>query len=115
MADTASCLFCQIVAGEIPAEIVRTTDDTVAFRDIAPEAPTHLLVVPRVHHVDIGQLAASDSDLAGRLMADATAVAAELGLDDFRMVLNTGASAGQSVFHVHAHVMAGRPFTWPPG
>ncbi|MFL6071271.1 MAG: histidine triad nucleotide-binding protein [Actinomycetes bacterium] len=115
MADSPACLFCQIVAGQIPADIVRSTADTVAFRDIAPEAPIHVLVVPRTHHVDITQLAASDSDLAGRLVADAAAVATELGLDDFRMVLNTGASAGQSVFHVHAHVMAGRPFGWPPG
>ena len=115
MADSAGCLFCKIVAGEIPADIVRSTDDTVALRDIAPEAPTHVLVVPRAHHVDIAQLAAADPDLAGRLVIDAAAVAAELGVDDFRMVLNTGASAGQSVFHVHVHVMAGRPFTWPPG
>jgi histidine triad (HIT) family protein len=115
MSDEASCLFCQIVAGEIPADVVRATDDTVAIRDIAPEAPTHVLVIPRVHHVDIARLAASDVDLAGRLMADAAGVVAELGLAEFRLVLNTGATAGQSVFHVHAHVMAGRPFSWPPG
>jgi len=110
-----SCLFCQIVAGEIPAEIIRATDDTVAFRDIAPQAPTHLLVIPREHYVDIAQLAASNSPLAGRLVQDAAAVASELGSEEFRLVLNTGESAGQSVFHVHAHVMAGRPFSWPPG
>jgi histidine triad (HIT) family protein len=115
MADSVSCLFCQIAAGEIPADVVQTTEHTVAFRDIAPEAPTHVLVVPRAHHVNIRQLAASDRDLAGHLMADAAAVASELGLSDFRLVLNTGASAGQSVFHVHAHVMGGRPFAWPPG
>jgi histidine triad (HIT) family protein len=108
-------LFCQIVAGEIPADLVRSTEHTVAFRDIAPEAPTHVLVVPRTHHVDIAQLAASDPDLAGQLMADAAAVAADLGMTEFRLVLNTGASAGQSVFHVHVHVMGGRPFVWPPG
>lgn len=115
MTDAAPCLFCQIVAGEIPADIVRATDDTVAITDIAPAAPTHVLVLPRAHHVDIAQLAASDVGLAGRLMADAGAVAHELGLGEFRLVLNTGASAGQSVFHVHAHVLAGRPFSWPPG
>lgn len=115
MTDSQTCLFCQIVAGDIPAEIVRTTDDTVAFRDISPEAPTHVLVVPRTHYVDIAQLAASDSDLAGRLIGDVGDVAAELGLEEFRLVLNTGATAGQSVFHVHAHVLAGRPFRWPPG
>ncbi len=115
MSDTASCLFCQIVGGEIPADIVRETDDTLAFRDIAPQAPVHVLVIPREHHNDIAQLAASDSELAGRLMADASAVAEELGMSEFRIVLNTGETAGQSVFHVHAHVLAGRPFTWPPG
>jgi histidine triad (HIT) family protein len=113
--ETDDCLFCRIVAGEIPAEVVRATDDTLAFRDVAPQSPTHVLVVPRDHHRDIGTLAASDPQLAGRLMADATATAAELGLTDFRLVLNTGASAGQSVFHVHAHVMGGRDFSWPPG
>ena len=113
--DAAPCLFCQIVAGEIPADIVRATDDTIAFRDIAPQAPTHVLVIPREHQVDIGALATSNPDLAGRLMADAAGVATELGLKEYRLVLNTGATAGQSVFHVHAHVMAGRPFTWPPG
>lgn len=115
MSSADTCLFCQIVAGEIPADIIRATDDTVAFRDIAPQAPTHLLVIPREHHVDIAQLAASNSALAGRLVEDAAAVASELGFEEFRLVLNTGESAGQSVFHVHAHVMAGRPFTWPPG
>jgi len=115
VSDTASCLFCQIVGGEIPADIVRETDDTLAFRDIAPQAPVHVLVIPREHHNDIAQLAASDAELAGRLMADASAVAEELDTREFRIVLNTGQTAGQSVFHVHAHVLAGRPFTWPPG
>lgn len=111
----ADCLFCQIVAGEISAEVVRATDDTLAFRDVAPQAPTHVLVIPRAHHRDVGTLATTDPALGGRLLADAAAVAAELQLTDFRLVLNTGASAGQSVFHVHAHVMAGRDFSWPPG
>jgi histidine triad (HIT) family protein len=111
----ADCLFCQIVAGEIPADVVRATDDTVAFRDVAPQAPTHVLVIPRAHHRDVATLASADPALAGRLLADAADVAAELALTDFRLVLNTGVSAGQSVFHVHAHVMAGRDFGWPPG
>lgn len=109
------CLFCRIVAGTIPADVVRATDDTVAFRDIDPQAPTHVLVVPKQHHRDIGALSARDPGLAGRLMADASSVAAELGHEQFRLVLNTGASAGQSVFHVHAHVLAGRDLRWPPG
>lgn len=115
MAEDADCLFCRIAAGEIPADIVHTTDDTVAFRDVAPQAPTHVLVVPRQHHRDIATLASEDPDLAGRLMAGAAEVAAVLDLPEFRLVLNTGASAGQSVFHVHAHVMSGRAFGWPPG
>ena len=114
MTDT-DCLFCNIVAGSIPADVVRSTDDTVAFRDIDPQAPTHVLVVPKQHHRDIASLSAADPGLAGRLMADASAVAAELGHQEFRLVLNTGATAGQSVFHVHAHVLAGRDLGWPPG
>jgi histidine triad (HIT) family protein len=109
------CLFCRIVAGTIPADVVRTTDDTLALRDIDPQAPTHVLVVPKQHHRDIATLSADDPALAGRLMADAAAVAADLGHEQFRLVLNTGASAGQSVFHVHVHVLAGRDLGWPPG
>lgn len=119
--NDAPCLFCQIVAGEIPADVVRETDQTIAFRDIAPQAPHHVLVIPRQHHQDIAALSSADPALAGVLLADAAAVAAELdqstgsAAPEFRLVLNTGASAGQSVFHVHAHVLAGRPFNWPPG
>jgi histidine triad (HIT) family protein len=115
MAEAGDCLFCQIVSGAIPADVVRATDDTLAFRDVAPQAPTHVLVIPRQHHRDIATLTSADPDLAGRLMADASQVAADLGLAEFRLVLNTGATAGQSVFHVHAHLMAGRDFGWPPG
>ncbi len=115
MSETAECLFCRIVSGEIPADVVLETEDTVAFRDLAPQAPTHVLVIPRQHHRDIAALASADSGLAGRLMADAAQVTSDLGLEEFRLVLNTGATAGQSVFHVHAHVLAGRDFGWPPG
>jgi histidine triad (HIT) family protein len=115
MTETVDCLFCRIVSGEIPADIVRATDDTIAFRDVAPQAPTHVLVIPRQHHRDITALATADSALTGRLMADVGRVAADLELAEFRLVLNTGATAGQSVFHVHAHLMAGRDFGWPPG
>lgn len=110
-----SCLFCKIVAGEIPASIIAETADTIAFRDINPQAPTHVLVIPREHHVDIGALSAAAPALAGRLAADAAAVAAQEGLTGFRLVFNTGAEAGQSVFHVHGHVLGGRPLRWPPG
>lgn len=110
------CLFCRIVAGEIPATIVAATDDTIAFRDINPTAPVHVLVIPRAHHNDIAALAAADPGLAGRLAADAAAVAQIEGIGDaFRLVFNTGAGAGQSVFHVHGHVLGGRPMAWPPG
>jgi len=109
------CLFCRIVAGEIPATIVRETEQTLAFRDIEPQAPVHVLVIPRAHHPDIGALAAADPELAADLATAATEVAAAEGLADYRIVFNTGASAGQSVFHVHAHVLGGRPLSWPPG
>jgi histidine triad (HIT) family protein len=111
------CLFCRIVAGEIPADVVRRTDDTVAFRDIDPKAPVHVLVVPRDHYADAAAVAVADPALAGRLLAAAAAVAEQEGLvaGGYRIVLNTGAGAGQSVFHVHAHVLGGRPLQWPPG
>jgi len=112
----ADCLFCRIVAGEIPADIVAETDDTLAFRDINPQAPVHVLVIPKEHHTDIAALAGADPALAGRLCAAAGAVAKQEGVGDaFRLVFNTGASVGQSVFHVHGHVLGGRSFGWPPG
>ncbi len=109
------CLFCRIVAGEIPADIVHETEQTLAFRDIEPQAPVHVLVITREHHQDIGQLVAADPELAVVLSKAAAEVAAAEGLSDYRLVFNTGASAGQSVFHVHAHVLGGRPLSWPPG
>ena len=110
------CLFCRIAAGEIPATIVRQTDRVLAFRDIAPQAPTHVVVIPKEHYVDIVALAGSDPDLAGELMAEATNVAGDEGLGNgFRIVLNTGSDGGQTVSHVHAHVLGGRSLTWPPG
>ena len=109
------CLFCSILAGEIPADVVLETDSVLAFRDITPQAPTHVLVIPRVHAANIGELAASDPAMAGELLDAAAKVAAMEGFDDFRLVFNTGADAGQSVFHVHGHVLAGRPLNWPPG
>jgi histidine triad (HIT) family protein len=112
----ADCLFCRIVAGEIPADVVAETEDTLAFRDINPQAPVHVLVIPKEHHVDMAALAAADPALAGRLCAAAAAVAKQEGVEGaFRLVFNTGAAVGQSVFHVHGHVLGGRSFTWPPG
>lgn len=110
------CLFCRVVSGEIPADIVLRTDDVVAFRDINPQAPVHVLVVPTSHHRDAHELAVNDPALAGRLVEAAGRVAAEQGLDPgYRIVFNTGAAAGQTVFHVHAHVLGGRDLLWPPG
>ena len=112
----SDCLFCAIVAGDIPATVVLETDDVVAFRDISPQAPTHVVVVPRDHHADAAALAAADPGLAGRLLAAGAAVAEAEGLDDgYRFVLNTGRDGGQTVFHVHLHVLGGRPLAWPPG
>lgn len=112
MAD--ECLFCSIVAGDVPATKVYEDDATVAFVDINPQAPTHVLVVPRKHVRDLGELGA-DPDTAAAVAAGIRGYTAQAGLSDFRTVFNTGAGAQQTVFHVHAHVLAGRPFTWPPG
>ena len=108
------CLFCAVVVGDVPVATVYSDDDVVAFRDINPQAPVHVLVIPRVHVVDLRELAGS-ADLAARFLAGLGATVDTLGVTQFRTVLNTGADAGQSVFHVHAHLLAGRPFCWPPG
>lgn len=108
------CLFCKIVTGDVPADVVRETDQTVAFRDINPQAPTHVLVIPREHHANVGELVNDESLLAAVLRA-ATAVAADEGLESYRLVFNTGSDAGQTVYHVHAHVLGGRGMSWPPG
>jgi histidine triad (HIT) family protein len=115
MTTVADCLFCRIVAGEIPGDVVHSTDRVVAFRDVAPVAPTHVLVVPREHAADAAATAADDPALVGALVAAAAEVAGLEGLDDYRLVFNTGAGAGQSVFHTHLHVLGGRSMTWPPG
>lgn len=102
------CLFCRLVRGEIPATIVRETDDTVAFRDIAPKAPVHVLVIPRAHHQDVAALVAADPSLAATVLAEAAEVARAEGVKEgWRLVFNTGAPVGQTVFHVHAHVLGG--------
>jgi histidine triad (HIT) family protein len=114
MPDPA-CLFCRLVGGEIPATVVREGERTVAFRDIDPKAPTHVLVIPREHHGDVGALAAADPEALAELVREAAALALDEGHPSYRLVFNTGADAGQSVFHVHGHVLAGRSFSWPPG
>jgi histidine triad (HIT) family protein len=109
------CLFCKIAAGEIPADVVLDTDDVVAFRDLNPQAPTHVLVVPRAHADNAASTAARDEVLVGKLGTAAAEVAVIEGLESYRMVFNTGADAGQTVFHTHLHVLGGRSFQWPPG
>lgn len=109
------CLFCKIVAGEIPADVVHETETTIAFRDIDPQAPSHVLVIPRNHHQDVAALAADEPRTLVTVVDSAATVAKQEGLDGFRLVFNTGRVAGQAVFHVHAHVIGGRPLSWPPG
>lgn len=115
MTPVDDCLFCKIVSGEIPGDIVLTTDQVVAFRDVNPVAPTHVLVVPRDHASNAAETASGDPALLGALVTAAADVAAHDGLDDYRLVLNSGEGAGQSVLHTHLHVLGGRPMTWPPG
>jgi histidine triad (HIT) family protein len=105
------CLFCRIVAGEIPATVVHETDTTLAFRDVDPKAPVHVLVIPKDHHPDVVALARADAKVAADVLAAAAAVAEAEGLlgDGFRLLFNQGGYAGQEVFHVHAHVLGGKP------
>jgi histidine triad (HIT) family protein len=109
------CLFCRIVSGEIPADVVAETETAVAFRDVNPQAPLHVLVVPRAHHPNAADLAAADPATAAELLTVARQLAADAGHDGYRLVLNTGTEAGQTVFHAHVHVLAGRAMAWPPG
>ncbi len=112
----SACLFCSIVSGEIPADIVRRNDRVVAFRDIDPQAPAHILVVPARHYDNIDQLTQDSPALAGEVMATAASIAAAEGLEDgYRLVVNTGSNGGQTVDHLHVHVLGGRQLTWPPG
>ncbi|MEY6566383.1 histidine triad nucleotide-binding protein [Streptomyces albidoflavus] len=111
------CLFCKIVSGDVPATIVRETDTTVAFRDINPQAPTHILVIPRAHYPDAAALGAAEPTVAADVLREAGEIAAEEGVAEtgYRVVFNTGSGAGQTVFHAHAHVLGGRGLQWPPG
>ncbi|MCY9782722.1 histidine triad nucleotide-binding protein [Nocardiopsis sp. EMB25] len=113
----ADCLFCKIVRGEVPAEIVREGKRTVAFRDINPQAPTHVLIVPRDHHPDAAAAAAARTGLLDEIALEAREVAEAEGVADagYRLVFNTGSGAGQTVFHLHGHLLGGRGLNWPPG
>jgi histidine triad (HIT) family protein len=111
------CIFCQVVAGEISADIIYRDDRAVAFRDINPQAPVHALVIPREHMDSLDDASGRDETTLGHLLRVAARVANEQGLSEsgYRTVINTGAGAGQSVFHLHLHIIGGRPLHWPPG
>ena len=111
------CLFCKIVAKEIPAKILFEDDDLLAFHDINPGAPTHVLVIPKRHIVGLADVKPEDDALLGKIVRSAKRVAEETGIHEtgYRTVINTGPHAGQSVFHVHMHVLGGRAMAWPPG
>jgi histidine triad (HIT) family protein len=113
--DTAAgCLFCKIVAGQVPADVVATSERSIAFRDIDPQAPVHVLVVPREHHGDVSVLAAADPALLADLVGLADSVAGDLADGQYRLIFNSGPRAGQSVFHVHGHVVSGKQLGWSP-
>jgi histidine triad (HIT) family protein len=113
----ADCLFCDIAAGKIPSDRVLETPRTIAFRDINPQAPVHVLVIPRQHYADLAALAEAGDGLLDEIVAQANVVAAAEGIAEsgYRVVFNTGPQAGQTVLHAHAHVLGGRPLGWPPG
>lgn len=113
----ADCIFCRIAQGEIPAQVVREDDDTIAFRDLDPKAPLHVLVIPKRHIGSVNDVRSSDRELMGSLFVAAREIAESEGVagTGYRLVMNTGSGAGQSVHHVHLHVLGGRALTWPPG
>ena len=112
-----NCLFCKIIAGEVPGDFVHQDDSCVVIRDIHPQAPTHLLVIPREHLESLEDASQKDEGLLGHLLRVGARMANDLGHGEsgYRSVINTGAGAGQSVFHLHVHVLGGRPMNWPPG
>lgn len=116
MVDT-SCLFCKIVSGEIPADIVRESDHVLAFRDVNPQAPVHILLIPKEHVESVADVAEHDAGTLADIMQAATQLARAEGIADsgWRLVTNVGADGGQTVYHLHFHLLGGRPMTWPPG
>lgn len=109
-----NCIFCKIVAGEIPAQLVKSGETYLVFKDLSPQAPTHLLIIPKEHFSDLREL--KDEKIMGSLFCAAAQIASELNLDNgFRLVVNTGTEGGQTVLHLHIHLLAGRNMHWPPG
>lgn len=115
VSQDANCLFCKIVTGDIPADLIARTDNVVAFNDIDPQAPTHVLIVPTHHSENAAELAGISPEVLAELFATASTIATSRGLSGYRTVFNTGAEAGQSVFHAHLHLIGGRALAWPPG
>jgi histidine triad (HIT) family protein len=109
------CIFCRIIKNEIPSQKVHETPTIVAFRDIHPVSPTHILILPKKHIPSVSESSAVDQSLLGELILTAKALASENGLEDYRLVINNGEGAGQTVFHLHVHLLSGRFFSWPPG
>lgn len=112
-----NCIFCKIVAGEIPAQKIYEDDHAIAFRDLNPQAPTHVLLIPRQHLASLNDATNDHHAMLGHLLCMAPQIARQEGIADngFRTVINTGAEAGQTVFHLHLHLLGGRPLGWPPG
>lgn len=112
-----NCLFCRIVRGDIPARVVHEDEDLLAFEDIRPQAPVHILLIPKTHFASLAEADESKQAVLGKLLLRAKALARERGLDrtGFRVVLNTGPDSGQEVFHIHFHLLGGRKMSWPPG
>lgn len=114
-ASSTECIFCKIIAGEIPAPHLAANDQAIAIADISPVAPTHFLILPRKHEENAVALHRSNPTEIAALFALVDQLTSQAGIEDYRLVFNTGAGAGQSVFHAHLHLIAGRAFTWPPG
>lgn len=112
---SSDCLFCRIIAGEIPAATLYEDDELLAFKDISPQAPQHFLLIPKKHISGPGAISPEDEALIGRLIRIGAGLAGKLGNGQCRLVMNNGAEAGQTVFHLHLHILGGRPMLWPPG
>jgi diadenosine tetraphosphate (Ap4A) HIT family hydrolase len=117
MSTDPTCLFCRIIEKKVPAKIVHEDEYSIAFEDLTPKAPVHILIVPKKHIADIHSIVVTDREVVGHLFFIAKTIASKQGLDKggYRMVINNGHDAGQSVFHIHLHLLSGRKFAWPPG
>lgn len=111
--DTNNCIFCKIASGEIKTDFVYQTEEVVAFKDLNPQAPTHILVIPKKHYPTLNEV--DDAQLLSKLMLGVQETVKKLGITEYRTVINTGKQAGQEVFHIHLHILAGRQMLWPPG